>query len=1056
MDQATRQILLDFVRTVGELPNESAKTHQFFGLLEQLFRGSRISIDVARGVEKVVRIETGDGSKLGRIDAYYGRTIIEFENSLNATLSDALEQLCEYSAALWQTKEESRRPILCIATDCLEWKIYRPVVRPSAPERLRPSDVMLEELRSIKLEEKTLDEFWLFLTSLLFKPGQRQPTPDAFIFDFGALSIAFSDAQQHLHAAWNTREGQPESQLKFDSWKRYLTFAYGSLESTSELEDLFVKHTFLANLARLLVWAALSRGKTKKPLREVAGDVLDGAYFRALRIENLAEDDFFHWVLEGHAAEQLESLWERILAQLLTYDLSAIDHDLLKGIYQELVDPSDRHDLGEYYTPDWLCDAIVRRLLPETGFPRVLDPSCGSGTFLRASIAHLISHNQASDAATKLVGVLGAVAGIDIHPLAVIIARATYVIALGELIHEADHSLQIPVYLADSLFLPVEVKQFELGEEPSYRIDFGGQSVNLPEGLVRTPELFDEAIVASTSIAVEHAQSKSETAESLRRYLERRVPALGAREDAHACFAALWQFTNRLAELIRRRQDSIWSFIVRNAYRPAMLRRSFDYLIGNPPWLTYNAIKDPKYQEEIKRRAVDEYGIAPRSQSLFTHMELATVFLAHSLQVFGADNARLGFVMPRSVLSADQHATLRARSYNARMKVSAYWDLVDVHPLFNVPSCVLFAKRTEVGRPPISYEIPAVEWRGQLPRKNASPQEAAEALRRRKRVAHLIYLGTRNALSTLPGKTTPQVRSSYAGRFKQGATIVPRNFYYVASEDFDGRIRPKRSYWLETDEGQAKTAKKPYKEVRLSGEVEGEFLYFAPLAKHVLPFVLLDPPLVVLPLDRLGSAMSPKELNNAGWRGMGSWLTKADRIFRQKQKAKNAMSAIERLDYQNGLGGQDFSDGYLVLYAATGKNISACAVELAAVDKRFKVDHTLYWCHCGSAGEAHYVAAVLNSRAVNAAIKPFQSRGLLGERHVHKKVLDLPIPHFDPANLQHASIAVLGEAARTVAVDLQATGALVGALAQQRMLVRETVGIQLSAIDELVKGLLTN
>lgn len=47
-------------------------------------------------------------------------------------------------------------------------------------------------------------------------------------------------------------------------------------------------------------------------------------------------------------------LWERTLSQLETYDLARLNQDVLKGVYQELVDPKDRHDLGEYHTPDWL------------------------------------------------------------------------------------------------------------------------------------------------------------------------------------------------------------------------------------------------------------------------------------------------------------------------------------------------------------------------------------------------------------------------------------------------------------------------------------------------------------------------------------------------------------------------------------------------------------------------------------------------------------------------------------------------------------------------------
>ena len=59
-----------------------------------------------------------------------------------------------------------------------------------------------------------------------------------------------------------------------------------------------------------------------------------------------------------------------------------IQTDVLKGLYESLVDPEQRHDLGEYYTPDWLAHRICAEVIDEPLQQRVLDPACGSGTFL--------------------------------------------------------------------------------------------------------------------------------------------------------------------------------------------------------------------------------------------------------------------------------------------------------------------------------------------------------------------------------------------------------------------------------------------------------------------------------------------------------------------------------------------------------------------------------------------------------------------------------------------------------------------------------------------------
>jgi hypothetical protein len=353
--------------------------------------------------------------------------------------------------------------------------------------RVTPENVELQELRVLVLTEESLADFWLWLTSLLFRPSRTEPSIERFRVDFGATSPAFADALECLSHAWAVVGDSAEPRLAFETWQRYLTVTYGQLadQKSDDLLRLFLKHTYLASLARLLIWASLSKGKTTTTLRETAKEILSGQFFEEQRIENLVEDDFFQWVRRPKAENVLAPVWERTLSQLGTYDLPHLNQDVLKGIYQELVDPKDRHDLGEYYTPDWLCERVVTELLPAIGFVSVLDPSCGSGSFLRAAISHLLKANPSGSDVIRLQQILENVVGIDIHPLAVIIARATYLLAIRSLVKVSNRPIQIPVYLADSLFLPAEVKQFALGEVPGYEVRFGGdRKVSIPEELV--------------------------------------------------------------------------------------------------------------------------------------------------------------------------------------------------------------------------------------------------------------------------------------------------------------------------------------------------------------------------------------------------------------------------------------------------------------------------------------------------------------------------------------------------------------------------------------------
>jgi len=70
--------------------------------------------------------------------------------------------------------------------------------------------------------------------------------------------------------------------------------------------------------------------------------------------------------------------------------------------------------------------------------------------------------------------ILSSVMDIDINPVAVVIARANYVIALGELLYERTGPIVIPVYVADSI-KPPEVKLSVYGGVKVYSYSVNGE-----------------------------------------------------------------------------------------------------------------------------------------------------------------------------------------------------------------------------------------------------------------------------------------------------------------------------------------------------------------------------------------------------------------------------------------------------------------------------------------------------------------------------------------------------------------------------------------------------
>ncbi len=83
---------------------------------------------------------------------------------------------------------------------------------------------------------------------------------------------------------------------------------------------------------------------------------------------------------------------------------------------------------------------------------RLLDPACGSGTFLLAAITRLRARLGAgADRACRTI--VEQVVGFDLHPLAVLTARANYLLAIADLL-PPDEAVTIPVYQCDSILGP--------------------------------------------------------------------------------------------------------------------------------------------------------------------------------------------------------------------------------------------------------------------------------------------------------------------------------------------------------------------------------------------------------------------------------------------------------------------------------------------------------------------------------------------------------------------------------------------------------------------------
>ena len=533
------------------------------------------------------------------------------------------------------------------------------------------------------------------------------PTAQDFVAALGPGSPTFRRLFPELLALYRRVEDVPEVAVRYREWQSCLSIVYGSAVGDPAL---FIRHTYLSLAARLIARFFLEPGVTLTRPEELAGTV-HGGYFREQGIDNFIEDDFFTWLLLPEAREEGVDLVRRLAAALAVYDFRQAGQDLLKGLYEGLVDPETRHDLGDYCTPHWLVEYMLDGDLGLSRDPgrSVFDPACGSGTFLFTAIrlisAARLQHGE--DPFEVLLHLLDQVMGVDVHPVAVTIARVNYLLALGDLVHGPHPPVVLPVYLSNALVLPGSTAATEpLGgyPEPVHTVHTGdpGLVFELPHSVVSNPQMLDwlfarlPQYLAGAELR-SRFQEREEAIQAVLVAFHNYLVAPKARtpipEPLNAFAAEVMERTaRRLIEICLDGQDHLWVFILKNLPASVYLaQRKFDLVVGNPPWLSVGDIHGPQYLQQVRSLILQEYQLLESQDThRFTQVELATLFFARGADLYLKDGGHIALVMPRAVLTA-----FAFKGGGLTLKLERVLDLEGVSPLFNVPACVLVARKIQ-------------------------------------------------------------------------------------------------------------------------------------------------------------------------------------------------------------------------------------------------------------------------------------------------------------------------------------------------------------------------
>jgi hypothetical protein len=407
-----------------------------------------------------------------------------------------------------------------------------------------------------------------------------------------------------------------------------------------------------------------------------------------------------------------------------------------------------------------------------------------------------------------------------------------------------------------------------------------------------------------------------------------------------------------------------------------------------------------------------EYNLYPGAENV-TQMDLATIFVARCTDIYLKESGNLGFVMPRSIFSANHHHPFRRGEMAVDLDLTEVLDLYGededdegVEPLFNVPASAIIG---EAGTE-LSYPINKETWSGTLDEKNAGLEVALEQLEIE---SGQIFLhgDQRTSWDEVPAMS----RSPYYDSLFNGATIYPRTLTMAELDErateygFNAQQPPLKSseYAIEMS--------KSYGDADLSANVESDFLYSTLTSTDMVPFTHRGYRLAVVPAKTTSSRREVIDQNQAetgGYTGLANWLSQANEHWEGKADRDNIS---EQLNYRNKVTRQNPNIRYKVLFLGKGKYMSGCVIDMESDVSGdlplgvngFIADTATYYYETDSTDEAYYLSAFFNSPLLDEMKRNLQSKGDFGERDIHKAPLEFPIPEFNPEDRYHQRLADL-------------------------------------------------
>lgn len=966
----------DIVAQLREMPADSAEREaetRLHALLGQLFPNLRYP-----------NIATGYESGNGPIDVYCRNVVFETKSQgktrdarakSDGSTETPQEQAVRYLDALTQHPrmfDDATIGWRACVTDGKEWNFYD-------YDREADQEAKLTSIKTLRLSAPDDDDGLLaFLHDFVDRTAKMTPPT-------GDAQWTESLVQPFLELA-ASYESTGEYEVKRDLWRGVLAGAFINPEGDAE-RDLFARHTMLVVIARAVA-------ETLRPGAQQAQDT------ETLR-DKLCEG-FAAWLIDAAGADGTAAL-DDLTDEVNRYAWSVAERDTLKDLYHTVIDREIRHDFGEYYTPDWLARAVCEEVMDDewrketiamavanqlTG-PAVLDPSCGSGTFLYHATQLLLEdargHPELTNSPQAQVEVVdGLVAGMDLHPVAVELSKTTKMLAFAELASYASSAnADLNIHLGDSLQWSARGKgsAIEFGEMVEIPTDEPGNPIRLPRTL-----LLSDDFAQKLSHVFEYANrpENTDTEDNLKVVLGLPTPA-----DGEAMLAVY----RRLREYIAAGKNNVWHWYIANLIQPLRLANMpATRLVGNPPWVVYNAMADDR--QDAFRWQAQSRGIWSAGTGRAPQNDLAATFVATCVDFYLQSGGKFGFVLPYAALRARHWGPFRTGEWSLppdagrnRTPVDLSkdaWDLFAVSdpPFPQANSSVVFGSRPRVVRRNTRSKALSGVWAAS----NGEPVDTKMAW---DEVKPRLQWNRRREWPTAPSDV-------YSSKVMNGTNLFPQSL--VVFERPLSRARgivyfntnPAKGIWKGTDRG---------------GNVEERFVRPALFSRLLLPFGTNGHSHMIAPFSEDGRTVLQELPQGEGVQRFNLYWASANADYVQTKKPKSPDTLAKMVDYISHLTTQlECENDYKVIYNSSGGSLYSAVVSTDNV-----CSHTLCWISPSSLEANHYLSAIFNARCL---AEFFSVACRASDRDfIHLPVQNLPIPAYNRGNAHHRNLAAQSQLA---------------------------------------------